>query len=72
MSITIAKDQKTHYRDKAQWEKDLDNFDRSQRRRDVQWRRHVVRVDAALMSQLTDNTGRLILDKLNELEAEAI
>jgi len=71
MSITLAKKQQKHYSEKEPWEKRIDNFDRAQRRREDQWRKHVVRIDAALMSQLTDNSGRLILDKINNLEPEA-
>jgi hypothetical protein len=71
MSIVLAKKQQKHYRDKEQWERHIDNFDRAQRRRESQWRKHVVRVDATLMSQLTDNSGKLVLDKLNNLEPEA-
>ncbi len=71
MSITIAKDQKKHYRDKEQWEKDIDNFDRVQRRRDKIWRKRVVKIDAAKISQLMDNNWRLHLDQLNDLDPEA-
>ena len=72
MSIAIAKKQLKHYRDKEPWERDLDNYDRHQRRRESQWRRHdVVRVDAILMAELTDNRHRLILTRLNNLERES-
>ena len=71
MSTAVAKRQLKHYREKEPWEKDMDNYDRAQRRREGQWRRHVVRVDATLMSQLTDNRGKLILDRLNDLDPEA-
>ena len=71
ISIAIAKKQLKHYRDKEPWERDLDNYDRHQRRRESQWRRHVVRVDAILMAELTDNRHRLILTRLNDLEREA-
>jgi len=60
-----------HYRDKEPWEKALDNFDRSMRRRESQWRRRVVRIDPNLMAQVTHNSGRLSLELLNDLEPEA-
>ena len=71
MSTSVAEKQQKQYAEKEQWEKDIDNFDRSQRRREKRWRKHVVRIDASLMSQLTDNRGRLSLDKLNDLEPGA-
>ena len=61
----------TPYKDKEPWEKMLDNYDRSQRRRDAHWRQRVVRIDPNLMAQVTDNSGRLNLDKLNNLDARA-
>jgi hypothetical protein len=70
MPTAIAKRQLKHYREKEPWEKDMDNFDRAQRRRESQWRRHVVRVDAALMSQITDNRRKLNLERLNDLDPE--
>lgn len=60
-----------HYSEKEPWEKALDNFDRSMRRRESQWRRRVVRLDPNLMAQVTHNSGRLNLEQLNHLEPEA-
>jgi len=55
MSITIAKDQKKHYGE-GTMERDM-TISTGAASQDKIWRRRVVRVDATLMSQLTDNNG---------------
>lgn len=60
-----------HYSEKEPWEKAIDNFDRSMRRRESQWRRRVVRIDPNLMAQVMHNSGHLNLEQLNDLEPEA-
>ena len=71
MAYQIVKKQQKHYSEKDEWEKKLDNFDRSQRRRETQWRRRVVRIDAILMSALTGSNRKINLDKMNNLDPEA-
>jgi len=70
MATAVAKRQQKHYREKEPWEREIDKFDRTVRRRETRWRRRVVRIDAALMSQLTDNQGNINLSKINGLDPE--
>ena len=70
MATAVAKRQQKNYCDKEPWEREIDKFDRATRRRDTRWRRRVIRVDAALMSQLTDNQGNINLSKINGLDPE--
>jgi hypothetical protein len=60
-----------HYSEKEPWEKVLDNLNRSDRRREAVWRKSVVKIDANLMSQVTTNSRRLLLNRLNALGPEA-
>ncbi len=71
MANQIVKKQQKHYSEKDEWEKKLDNFDRSQRRRETQWRRRVVRIDAILMAAITGTNRKINLDKMNNLDPEA-
>ena len=70
MATAVAKRQHPNYNEKEPWEREMDKFDRTMRRRDNRWRRRVIRIDAALMSQVTDNQGNINLRKLNGLDSE--
>jgi hypothetical protein len=72
MATIVAKKQLRNYWEKEPWEREMDKFDRAMRRRETRWRRRVIRIDAALMSQLTDNQGNISLSKLNALDPERI
>ena len=56
---------------RAEWERQIDNYDRTERRRNKRHREHVVRIDHLAVS-LISSDHKLPLSRLNELDPLAV
>jgi hypothetical protein len=65
------KAQHRRYKDLEKWEQQMQNWDRTQERREARWRAFVIKIDGLLMAEVTQNSGRVHLDIINKLEPEA-